>query len=146
VCAGLTLIEASYLRKRQHLAKLLYHELIRVFADQVSKPEEHDSLCDLVRDLCVRRFGLQESNRDEQIPRELYFSYFNPDVESFYFEIESIEKTQEVTEKLLERFNDQPQVQRVSLVLFKELNKVLMKIIRGISTHHGSLIVVALKG
>jgi hypothetical protein len=33
VCSGLTLIEPSYLKKRQHLAKLLYHEISRVFCD-----------------------------------------------------------------------------------------------------------------
>ena len=87
ICAGLILVETSYLKDRESLIKLIYHEVLRVFCD---KQEQADKLSSSLRDLCLYRFSFQKGSSPNpgSLPRDLYFSVYSPDVEGFYTEID----------------------------------------------------------
>lgn len=85
----------------------------------------------------------------------LWFSTMNMDVDGYYVEFRQPEgRTQENIEDLihekidgyLSKYNEQPDRQRISLTLYRELNHHIMKIIRAVSMHDGHVIIVGLKG
>ena len=43
----------------------------------------------------------REYRKNKELPKDLYFTFFNPDVEGFYVEVENPESVTEVIEKLL---------------------------------------------
>ena len=52
----------------------------------------------------------------------------------------------EVIEKLLFKYNDSTERQHIHLILFTEINKLLMQMTRIISIPYGHMMLVALKG
>lgn len=61
-------------------------------------------------------------------------------------EIEGLESVTEVVERILTRYNDSPERRPVGLILFREMNKLLIKIVRALSSYHGCALIVAVKG
>ena len=85
----------------------------------------------------------------------LWFSIMNMDVDGYYCEIKPPETRQNekietlINEKIegyLEKYNEQADKQRISLTLYKEFNRHLLKIIRGVNMHDGHVVVVGMKG
>jgi hypothetical protein len=76
----------------------------------------------------------------------LYFSHWNQDVEGFYMEVDRIDDIQQVIEGALERFNDSNERVRLDLMLYGQLNRHMLRMLRVIAASHGHLINVAMKG
>lgn len=79
----------------------------------------------------------------------------NMDIEGYYVEFrqpegrhdESIESLVfEKIEGYLNKYNESPDKQKISLQLYRELNHHIIKIIRAITMHDGHVIIVGLKG
>ena len=49
-------------------------------------------------------------------------------------------------EAQLQKYNEQPDKQRISLTLYREFNRHLMKILRAVNMHDGHVIIVGMKG
>lgn len=49
-------------------------------------------------------------------------------------------------ENSLEKYNDSNDRQKITLILFGEINKTLIRVVRAISSSNGHLIIIALKG
>jgi dynein heavy chain len=79
-------------------------------------------------------------------PDQLFFSKWNQEVEGFYMEVDRIDEIDKVIEANLERYNDSNERVRLDLILFNQLNRLMLKILRVISTPSGHLINVAMKG
>lgn len=85
----------------------------------------------------------------------LWFSIMNMDVDGYYCEIkppegrldEPIEKLiHEKIEGYLSKYNEQPDKAKISLTLFREFNRHLLKIVRAVTVHNGHVIIVGMKG
>ena len=61
-------------------------------------------------------------------------------------EVDKVENVQKVIENVLERYNDSNERTKLSLMLFNQLNRLMLKILRVIQIPGGHLINVALKG
>ena len=79
----------------------------------------------------------------------------NMDVEGYYCEIkppegrydEPIEKLiHEKIEGFLIKYNEQPDKAKMTLTLYREFNRHLLKIIRAVTVHDGHVIIVGMKG
>jgi hypothetical protein len=79
-------------------------------------------------------------------PNQLYFSHWNQEVEGFYMEVDNIDDIQQVIEGALERFNDSNERVRLDLMLYSQLNRHMLRMLRVIAASHGHLINVAMKG
>ena len=91
------------------------------------------------------------------IPDEdnLWFCVMNMDVDGYYCEFkppegrlnESIETLlYEKIEGHLQKYNDAADKQKISLTLYREFNRHLLKIVRAINIHDGHVLVVGMKG
>lgn len=152
VCAGLSLVEPSYLKDKRNLHRALYHESMRVFCDKIQDKSSQEYVSTLIRTVIAAHHksgsdGTQQEYLGEgPLPRELYFSFYNPEVEGFYVEIDQIESATEVIDRALAKYNDSPDRPPLGLIMIKEVNRTLMKIVRALSTYHGCLLTVAVKG
>ena len=79
-------------------------------------------------------------------PDGLYFSLWNPDLEGYYQEVSNIEDVQKLIQGALIKYNDSNERVRLDLMLFNQVNKLMLKMLRAISTPNGHLINVAMKG
>lgn len=79
-------------------------------------------------------------------PDQLYFSIWNQELEGFYVEVDRVDEVQKVIEAYLERYNDSNERVRLDLMLFNQLNRLMLKMLRVLSTTNGHLISVAMKG
>lgn len=79
-------------------------------------------------------------------PDQLFFSKWNQEVEGFYMEVDRVDEIDKVIEANLERYNDSNERVRLDLILFNQLNRLMLKILRVISMPSGHLINVAMKG
>ena len=79
-------------------------------------------------------------------PDQLYYSTWNQEVEGFYMEVDRVDEIQKVIEGNLERYNDSNERVRVDLMLFNQVNRLMLKMLRVISTPNGHLVNVAMKG
>ena len=79
-------------------------------------------------------------------PDQLYFSLWNQELEGFYVEVDRVDEVQKVIEGQLERYNDSNERVRLDLMLFNQLNRLMLKMLRVICAPGGHLINVAMKG
>ena len=79
-------------------------------------------------------------------PDQLYFSLWNQEVEGFYMEVEKVDEIQKIIEGNLERYNDSNERVRLDLMLFNQVNQLMLKMLRVISAPNGHLVNVAMKG
>jgi hypothetical protein len=79
-------------------------------------------------------------------PDQLYYSRWNQEVEGFYMEVDRVDEIQKVIESNLERYNDSNERVRLDLMLFNQVNRLMLKMLRVITTPNGHLINVAMKG
>lgn len=61
-------------------------------------------------------------------------------------EVDRVDEIEKVIEANLERYNDSNERVRLDLILFNQLNKLMLKILRVVTTPSGHLINVAMKG
>jgi hypothetical protein len=79
-------------------------------------------------------------------PDQLYFSLWNQELEGFYVEVDRVDEVQKVIEGQLERYNDSNERVRLDLMLFNQLNRLMLKMLRVVCAPGGHLINVAMKG
>ena len=61
-------------------------------------------------------------------------------------EVDRVDEIQKVIESNLERYNDSNERVRLDLMLFNQVNRLMLKMLRVITTPNGHLINVAMKG
>lgn len=79
-------------------------------------------------------------------PDSLFFSLWNPDLEGYYQEVSKLDDVQKLIESALVKYNDSNERVRLDLMLFNQINRLMLKMLRAISTPNGHLINVAMKG
>jgi hypothetical protein len=79
-------------------------------------------------------------------PDQLYFSLWNQDVEGFYMEVENVDEVHKIIEGNLERYNDSNERVRLDLMLYNQLNRLMLKMLRVVTTPNGHLLNIAMKG
>ncbi|CDW77756.1 dynein heavy chain axonemal [Stylonychia lemnae] len=176
ICNGLMLVESNYLKDQVSLMKLLYHECLRVYADKIAIESDYEWLNSKLKELSLKHFdmngNLEEQNSrassqqfirkntqkeksmtsQEDLafpisnPKDLYFSVYNLDVEGYYVEIENINRVGEAIDKMLEKYNEASDRSQINLILFNDINRILLKMVRVLSTSNGHMLVVTVKG
>jgi len=53
---------------------------------------------------------------------------------------------QEVLERLLDRYNESAEHEPVTLIIFQDVSKMMIKVTRTLSCYQGNLLAIALKG
>ena len=79
-------------------------------------------------------------------PGKLWFSVLNEDVEGCYQQVNDTGNVIALVANWLEKYNEQTDRPNLSLILYSEFTKHLLKILRAISQPDGHLIVVGLRG
>jgi hypothetical protein len=79
-------------------------------------------------------------------PNKLWFSVLNEEVEGCYQQVNDTENVIGLVETWLDKYNEQTDRPNLSLILYSEFVKHLLKILRAISQPDGHLIVVGLRG
>jgi hypothetical protein len=79
-------------------------------------------------------------------PHNLWFSVLNDEVEGYYLESNQPKKIRDIIERLMSKYNEQPETRKLNLVLFDELYRHMFKIVRALNIHGSNLIVVGLRG
>lgn len=70
----------------------------------------------------------------------------NEEVEGYYQEVRGVQTVQILIETWIDRYNEQKDKKRLNFVLYDELIRHLLKILRAINMHGGHLIIVGLRG
>jgi len=79
-------------------------------------------------------------------PQSLWFSILNEEVEGCYQEVTNTDNITGLIEAWVDRFNESNDRKKISLILYSEFNRHLLKILRNINMHDGHLIIVGLRG
>ena len=79
-------------------------------------------------------------------PENLWFSILNDEVEGYYLESNQPKKIRDIIERLMSKYNEQPETRKLNLVLFDELYRHMFKIVRAMNIQGGHLIIVGLRG
>jgi len=89
---------------------------------------------------------IQYTNFPITQPNKLWFSVLNEDVEGCYQQVHDTDNCIEMVQAQLGKYNEQTDRPNLELILYSELVKHLLKILRGIAQPDGHLIVVGLRG
>ncbi len=79
-------------------------------------------------------------------PDSIWFSVLNHEVEGQYLESSEPKKIKDIIDRQIERYNQQPEVHKLNLVLYEEMYRDLFKIMRALNLYASHLIIVGLKG
>jgi dynein heavy chain len=79
-------------------------------------------------------------------PKNVFYSHWNNEVEGFYMQVDKIEDIDSVIERNLSRFNDSNERVRLDLMLYNQLSRQMLKMLRVITAPNGHLVHIALKG
>lgn len=145
VMFSLQLVEGNSLQKQEDVMVLFYHECLRTYGDRILMTHDQAWFQTALEEVCRRHFDIlpdsdPEVNKaasprvdtgqsiDMSIgesykwpiadPNNLFFSYWNQEVEGFYMKVEHAEGLGKIIANSLERFNDSNERQRISLMLY----------------------------
>jgi hypothetical protein len=79
-------------------------------------------------------------------PREVFYSTWNNEAEGFYLQVDRIGVIDAVIERNLVRYNDSNERARLDLMLYNQLSRQMLKMLRVLSAPNGHLVHVAPKG
>ena len=137
---------------------------MRQYGDRILMKHDLSWLSNAVKAVCVKHFTEEDvstydftktSDADQsslldkfpiENPESVWFSTLNLEVEGFYSEVKVPKTVCNLITRQIDRYNEQQDTKKLSLVLFDELYTHLFKIMRAINTHGGHLIIVGLRG
>jgi dynein heavy chain len=79
-------------------------------------------------------------------PANMYFSHWNNEVEGFYMEVDRVDEIEKIIEGNLDRFNDSNERVRIDLMLYNQLSRQMLKMLRILSAPNGHLLNISMKG
>lgn len=79
-------------------------------------------------------------------PSNLFFSHWNNEVEGFYMQVDRVDDIDRIIEGNLARFNDSNERARLDLMLYNQLSRQMLRMLRVLSAPNGHLVNIAMKG
>ena len=151
----------------ENICRLFYHECQRQYGDRILMTHDYRWFSRALKAVCQKHFfdkdisGFdftqilhpEDSDSDPAIddfplqnPDSILFSTLNEEVEGYYMESSQPKKIIMIIERMLDKYNEIPEVKKLNLVLYEDMYRNIFKILRAVNMHQGHLIIVGLRG
>jgi len=132
---------------KEHVVKLWGHEVLRVFSDRLISVEDRKKLVHILNEQLQHHF--QCEYKDHCMTGEsdaVFVDFLQSEEEANYEEVVNFEQLKIHLENKLEAYNNQPKVQKMEIVLFRDAIIHITKIYRVLQLKRGHVLLVGVGG